>query len=980
MTEVSYHDYGEIEVPEFIGRFKNTEKLSISAFQTRALPDSLGALTKLRDAAVSAVVAPLPESVGNWVNVKEVLIDGHQTHNPLPETVSGWSSLMKCNLTNCRNLTALPLGTSQWENIESLQVTYCRLKSLPEGIESWRRLSSLNLSHNKLRAFPESIGKLCSLVELHAYENRIKCLPSSIGGLVNIEHMDLSSNRITHLPDEIGELAQLAVLDLSLNSLTQLPTSLHQLKNLKELRLNKNSITELPDLSPCDDLHVLSMNNNQLKSVPPFLRNLKSITTIHLHGNKIGGEVELFGLLSDKLEELDLGKNNITSFSWTPPVASIDKDEPVHPAPCLEVLNLSLNQLESLPDIGNWGLLKLEVLSVENNRLTEFPPNMQTMTSLSRLTFSDNQISEIPSDWDTLEKLDIFSGDHNLISVIPDCARRWKRLRELSLTHNRLKSLPDWLPELKKLQSILVQHNRIQNMGSEEFLQAHHRRFKTVAYCNDFPRSKLPEFEKDPAKAETYYGLYLYDKWCFPVDLGTTEGVNGADPLVTSYSLPEVKVSAVAAKKIDVPRDEQRYQMPNFDDLMTVKEDNTDSTVNCGAADAPLGGKEVIDSSQEMTLEQRFKMFTDQNPNILTRYLLEVDKRYFCFQYDISKELEKAVVLGRGAFKTVYGIEREAVVDVILEYGDDASQEEKDRVFAQLRLSAVEITRLATFTRTNNEGMYYARIWVDRNKARVRIVSRLAHGTIEDVGVDGNSDSDSDDEFDHEVLDEQHQKKGSQEEKAEDDKLEESQKEAEPPKSFILSKLFVLVEQLAVMHSQGLLHGDIKPDNVLQYEDNVLFTDFGFSRQIPDNSPVCGVRGSGGYIPFLDPEVYEDHVFRPSTDIFAFGLTIFQLVSGRVPYQFMTVPDMQKHQKKHRLPPEVLNSSWKSLVSPECLDFISRCLAPAAHRPSARALIHHPFVEKHRLGLLDDIVRFSKEETESTYDSIAEYGYSYDDV
>ena len=141
---------------------------------------------------------------------------------------------------------------------------------------------------------------------------------------------------------------------------------------------------------------------------------------------------------------------------------------------------------------------------------------------------------------------------------------------------------------------------------------------------------------------------------------------------------------------------------------------------------------------------------------------------------------------------------------------------------------------------------------------------------------------------------------------------------------------------------------------------NVSLTDFGFARKVPDGASECAVRGTQGYVPFLDPAIYSDMLYRPETDIYALGLTVFQLATGLVPYSTIPYTEWAEHRRQYHHAPEVLDPSWRSKVSPECLDFITVCLSERSVRPSARALYWHPWIQKHMREEQSDPVRFDK--------------------
>jgi hypothetical protein len=93
-----------------------------------------------------------------------------------------------------------------------------------------------------------------------------------------------------------------------------------------------------------------------------------------------------------------------------------------------------------------------------------------------------------------------------------------------------------------------------------------------------------------------------------------------------------------------------------------------------------------------------------------------------------------------------------------------------------------------------------------------------------------------------------------------------------------------LLAALAYIHSNGWIHGDIKPDNAMLGENNrAQWIDFGLATNLfrPAWLPSSGeITGTFSYIP---PEAIIGEAISPSADMFSFGRMLSLLVCGRLP-------------------------------------------------------------------------------------------------
>lgn len=94
-----------------------------------------------------------------------------------------------------------------------------------------------------------------------------------------------------------------------------------------------------------------------------------------------------------------------------------------------------------------------------------------------------------------------------------------------------------------------------------------------------------------------------------------------------------------------------------------------------------------------------------------------------------------------------------------------------------------------------------------------------------------------------------------------------------------------VADALEAAHRQGLVHRDIKPGNILiTPAGRTLVTDFGISRAISDASMT--VTGTTiGSVHYFSPEQAAGDEVGPASDIYALGIVLYEMLSGRRPFE-----------------------------------------------------------------------------------------------
>ncbi|MCL2701682.1 MAG: serine/threonine protein kinase [Phycisphaerae bacterium] len=130
--------------------------------------------------------------------------------------------------------------------------------------------------------------------------------------------------------------------------------------------------------------------------------------------------------------------------------------------------------------------------------------------------------------------------------------------------------------------------------------------------------------------------------------------------------------------------------------------------------------------------------------------------------------------------------------------------------------------------------------------------------------------------------------------------------------SHALRVIIQVAKALEHAHSQGLIHRDVKPKNIMiTRQGDVKLVDLGLARPADDNATAKAEAGRAFGTPYyISPEQIRGEVdidFR--ADIYSLGATLYHLVTGHVPFEGATpVAVMQKHLKETLVPPDHVNT------------------------------------------------------------------------
>ncbi|CAI8590633.1 unnamed protein product [Vicia faba] len=149
---------------------------------------------------------------------------------------------------------------------------------------------------------------------------------------------------------------------------------------------------------------------------------------------------------------------------------------------------------------------------------------------------------------------------------------------------------------------------------------------------------------------------------------------------------------------------------------------------------------------------------------------------------------------------------------------------------------------------------------------------------------------------------------------------------------------------LNYLHSNGIVHCDLKGQNVLMVEQGVKIADFGCARRVEEELVISGSPA------FMAPEVARGEEQGFAADVWALGCTVLEMITGKMPWQGVSDPAAVLYRVGFSGDvPEIPN-----FVSEQGRDFLRKCLRRDPNeRWSVVELLGHEFVGKFKESVSD---------------------------
>ena len=139
------------------------------------------------------------------------------------------------------------------------------------------------------------------------------------------------------------------------------------------------------------------------------------------------------------------------------------------------------------------------------------------------------------------------------------------------------------------------------------------------------------------------------------------------------------------------------------------------------------------------------------------------------------------------------------------------------------------------------------------------------------------------------------------------------QEDKKLPENEIKNIALQLTSALFYLHSNNIIHRDIKPQNVLISASGIIkICDFGFARAIDNKTMITSIKGTPLY---MAPELLKEYPYNKKADLWSLGVILYELYVGQPPFytnSFNVL--MNKIMKEDIRYPESMSSDFKDFL------------------------------------------------------------------
>ncbi|PRP89557.1 hypothetical protein PROFUN_00821 [Planoprotostelium fungivorum] len=508
--------FGGGTIPEWLGNLKSISEIDLgNTGLTGTIPASLGNAPNVAILALPSnnLQGTLPNIFGNWSKLNTINVQSNQLEGVVPTALFQGSQITTIKLSFNKFSGTIPvsLGSDSTNNIQTFMLSNNNFTGLFPAQPNMYALSVLDISNNSFTG--NQWGWMVTLNAVQYIDlsgNQFSGVLPPLDGLKLITRFIVRNNSFTGRFPVFNTQAPLDYIDLShnafygtLDSITGKPSQ------VQTLLLNNNNFTGVlpPQVQNLPLLQTLQLQNNELYGLlPQTISTLTRLISLKLDNNSIDGLIPSMDPLVN-LEEFTAANNNIvsdiTGLTRLPKLQIIDLSynhnlnatipEAIRNLTYLSIFRLSgCNMTGRIPNLK--GLRQLSDLCLDDNDFEgDFPPHsanpIRLLLSKNRLTGPLDFLSSMTSITELRVNHNQFSGN------FPDLSGK-KALRVVDTSYNQLTGNAYAFEGMNNLVSVNLEGNQLSGnlpsvRGSEslETLKLSNNQFSEASQWPSIPSS-----------------------------------------------------------------------------------------------------------------------------------------------------------------------------------------------------------------------------------------------------------------------------------------------------------------------------------------------------------------------------------------------------------------------------------------------------------------------------------------------------------